>query len=371
MSGTFKSTGLPGVYYRLLKQKNPRTGKPDQSYYITISDDFGASHWVSVGRQSEGMTARKAAVLKFDKASEILLKKQNKNYSVGDAVNDYATWMKNRGKDACRYVSQYNYHCKRLLDNIPLNSVTPEQAEALKVRLLKKKISPQTTYHILAFLRRVINYAVGRSKTDHNPFRSIPGGIFRMPEVDNKRLRFLSVEECRAILDELKRINLQAYYMALLSLKTGMRATEIFHLKWSDIDQKANCLYIRAKGGKREIVNPPQEVIPMLLNMPKLRKSPYCFPGEDGQRRVRTPTTFYYVVKKLGIQAPKNSPYRITFHVFRHTFASWLAQSGEVTLYELMHLMRHKNIMMTQRYAHLIHSEVSKKSSLVSQILSQ
>ena len=173
MSGTFKSTGLPGVYYRLLKQKNPRTGKPDQSYYITISDDFGASHWVSVGRQSEGMTARKAAVLKFDKASEILLKKQNKNYSVGDAVNDYATWMKNRGKDACRYVSQYNYHCKRLLDNIPLNSVTPEQAEALKVRLLKKKISPQTTYHILAFLRRALDMQKSPAKLPDRPLHHL------------------------------------------------------------------------------------------------------------------------------------------------------------------------------------------------------
>ena len=32
----------------------------------------------------------------------------------------------------------------------------------------------------------------------------------------------------------------------------------------------------------------------------------------------------------------------------RHTFASWLAQSGKVTLMELQKLMRHKNITSGQ-----------------------
>jgi integrase len=37
----------------------------------------------------------------------------------------------------------------------------------------------------------------------------------------------------------------------------------------------------------------------------------------------------------------------------RHTFASWLASSGEVDLYTPQKLLTHGSAQMTQRYAHL------------------
>ena len=52
----------------------------------------------------------------------------------------------------------------------------------------------------------------------------------------------------------------------------------------------------------------------------------------------------------------------------RHTFASWLAQSGKVTLMELQKLMRHKNITMTMRYAHLF-PDRKAKSSIIGEML--
>lgn len=40
------------------------------------------------------------------------------------------------------------------------------------------------------------------------------------------------------------------------------------------------------------------------------------------------------------------------FHTLRHTYASWLVQSG-VDLYSVQKLMRHSNSKMTERYSHL------------------
>ncbi len=41
------------------------------------------------------------------------------------------------------------------------------------------------------------------------------------------------------------------------------------------------------------------------------------------------------------------------FHDLRHTFASHMASSGKITLFELQKLMNHQSITMTLRYAHL------------------
>ncbi len=53
----------------------------------------------------------------------------------------------------------------------------------------------------------------------------------------------------------------------------------------------------------------------------------------------------------------------------RHAFASWLVQSGKVTLMELQKLMRHKNITMTMRYAHLFPGQESEKLLIIGDML--
>ena len=46
----------------------------------------------------------------------------------------------------------------------------------------------------------------------------------------------------------------------------------------------------------------------------------------------------------------------------------WL-ESGKVTLMELQKLMRHKNITMTMRYAHLFPGQESEKLSIIGDML--
>jgi integrase len=45
-----------------------------------------------------------------------------------------------------------------------------------------------------------------------------------------------------------------------------------------------------------------------------------------------------------------NKMERIDFHALRHTFATWLAMQG-VSLYDIMQLMGHQSLAMTERYA--------------------
>ena len=80
--------------------------------------------------------------------------------------------------------------------------------------------------------------------------------------------------------------------------------------------------------------------------------------------------TFDRVVAELGLNdGVTDKRRRVRFHTLRHTFASWLAQSGQVTLHELMELMRHKRIEMTLRYAHLIPGGGRNKLRIIDQVL--
>tara|TARA_B100001250_G_C19768848_1_gene776104 strand:+ start:528 stop:1670 length:1143 start_codon:yes stop_codon:yes gene_type:complete len=74
-------------------------------------------------------------------------------------------------------------------------------------------------------------------------------------------------------------------------------------------------------------------------------------------------------VRKAIIRAGLNADHLVkrygrftAAHCFRHTFASRLAQSGQLTLQEIAHLLGHADIQMTQKYAHLIPGEASKKA---------
>jgi len=55
-------------------------------------------------------------------------------------------------------------------------------------------------------------------------------------------------------------------------------------------------------------------------------------------------TSFYTVLRKVGIE-------NLWLHDLRRTFATRLAQAG-VDLYKISKLLGHKDIKMTQRYAH-------------------
>ena len=368
--GKFISTRYPGVFYKILSRLDPNTGKPDRTYYINVPDEFGIFRWVKAGRQSDGMTAR-MAYAKKSSCPVISSKKTHVSCSFQEAVDAYSEWARALGKHVDVPLEQYNIHCRKHIHSTLIDSFLPEQAEALKIRLFKKNLSPQSVAHALSFLKRVVNYAIGINRATKNPFIVKPGSVFRMPQVDNKRMRFLTPRECQKLLDVLRFRSPQTYQMAMLSLHTGMRATEIFHLRRDDIDYDAGCLYIRAKGGKRQIVYAPKEIMNMLIKIPIYPGCPYVFPTDNGKRRTRIPATFGRIVKEIGMQESMSSPYHISFHVFRHTFASLLAQSGKVDLYELKKLLRHRSIEMTMRYAHLIPSVTAQKVNIIAQTLSQ
>lgn len=385
-------TKFEGVFYRESTKRDPKTGEYDRVYCFWYSDAEGKGHWKTVGRHSKGIrppfvrNERARFLAEMEAGHNPAL---NSKVTVGTVVDSYAAWSRNEGKYIDRSLSQYNLHMRSRLHMLPVSAVTPGMLSGIKAELestpamvpgkgggkeksAKRTLSAQTVSHLFAFLRAAVYHAMATELwKGQNPFAGRRGGPWKLPKVDNARLRFLSPDEADALLEALRIKSPDLRDMALLSLKTGLRATEIFKLRAQDVNTASGILHITGKGGLREQVHATQDVIGMLQERDR-SGGEYLFSrqGDPDTPLPRISASFARTVKELGLdQTGGDSRYAITFHTFRHTFASWLAQSGKVSLLELKQLMRHESISMTQRYAHLIPGQERERLAIIDDML--
>ena len=397
-SRKYIKTKFEGVFYRLSsKKRNPKTGEPDRIYCFCYTDAQGKGHWKTVGRHSEGV---RPPMVKSERAkfiAEIAVTGVNPaardNVTIGQLVDAYLEWGRSEGKYVDQHYSQYKAHLKAKIHDLPVSDLSSGLLSNLKAELLatptgntkskkgsgvksgdkakpRKTLAGQTVNNIFSFMRSAINRAIATGTwSGVNPL-STKGGTWKMVRANNERLRFLTREEAKALLDDLEKRHPQLHDMALLSLRTGLRPTEIFKLRGQDVDANGCGLYIIQKGGKRVFVRVPEDMIQMLQAYRRKPAEPIFQQPRKRTAFDKTPACFQTAVRKLGLASKDgDSLYAITLHTMRHTFASWLAQSGKVTLMELQKLMRHKTITMTMRYAHLFPGQENEKLSIIGDML--
>jgi integrase len=198
-----------------------------------------------------------------------------------------------------------------------------------------------------------------------------PAGEVEVRRPDDARERYLSEGELarlkRALDDnryrrgtkDLNQTILRMRLIVLIALTTGMRVSEIFGLRWSDVMYGEGLLAVRAKlkGGKMRYVPMLPEVASELERYPVMISDDRVFPPRKGARGVRRRLegSFEDLLKRAKIS-------NFRFHDLRHTFASWFMMSGG-NLYELARILGHSNIKMTERYAKLGKEHIARTSS--------
>lgn len=346
-----QKTKYPGVYFR-------ETGNDDRSYEVCYRDAAGKLCWHTVGRHSAGIRPAYANQVRGDLLKEVAAGKNPaaaRKFTVGEAVACYLAWAEAEGKHTGPDRNRYECHLRDRLQALPLAAVTPQILIETKQRL-SQTLGDQSVRHAFGFLRRAANHAIAvRSLGIANPFSIKRGGVFRLPRAENAAVRFLTPDEASRLLSTLLGRSQQVHDMALLSLRTGLRLTEIFDIKGQDLDPIAGLVHFTAKGGQRQHVPAAGDILTMLRAYDR-EPDEHVFQARDGgPMRNGVSRTFERTVADLQLNdGITDARRRVRFHTLRHTFASWLAQSGEVTLQELMEYMRHERIEMTLRYAHLI-----------------
>lgn len=239
-----------------------------------------------------------------------------------------------------------------VLGNLPLKKISPFHIEKIKKNLLDAGRAPRTIQYCFAVFRHIWNTAKNHDLvTSESPTKRV-----KIPSFSNERKRFLTQVEAKVVLESIRQKSEQLYQMSMISLHCGLRASEIFNLTWGDIFIDDGYLVLNdTKGGKSGFAYLTDELKQMFIEMRRVnfKNSDLIFIAREGKKITSVSNTFDRVVNELGLNEDvTDRRQKVVFHTLRHTYASWLVQSG-VDLYSVQKLMRHSNSKMTERYSHL------------------
>ena len=317
-------------------------------------DNMTAAKAASIrGLRMEGKDAsneEKRAALRAAKAAEEARYSLNRLWSLFEEAKASNRTIKD---DRIRF----HLHIAPSLGGKSIPELTVHDIDKLRAKLEKAGKSPQTVKHVLTLVKRLLNFALHKGYIEF-----IPGSLhITMPTVDNKVTENLTPEQAQKLLRALDEESDQILAsLVRLALFTGMRRGALLHLQWDDLDFSRGFITLRgavAKTGKTKSIPMNDEARAILSALPRT-PSPYVFPGRcnDKPRGNISP-----ILKRVREKAGLPETFR-PLHGLRHSFASWLASSGQVSMYELQKLLTHSSPQMTQRYAHL-HDDALRKAS--------
>ena len=166
------------------------------------------------------------------------------------------------------------------------------------------------------------------------------------------RVRYLDDDERTRLLAQCRVSRCQILYtVVVLALSTGARKGELLGLRWGDVDLKRGVFTFRkTKNGSDRIIPVTGHALDQLREYAKVRRidSPFVFPNPPGNKPACIETAWLGAVDRAGL-----SDFR--FHDLRHSAASYLAVNG-ASLLDIAHVLGHKSLSMTQKYAHLSES---------------
>ncbi|HET6244209.1 MAG: tyrosine-type recombinase/integrase [Bacteroidetes bacterium] len=176
------------------------------------------------------------------------------------------------------------------------------------------------------------------------------------PKKEKKLPVVLTMAECFSVFAAIK--NPKHKLLLLLAYGTGLRLSELTHLKWEDILWAEYKIHVKqAKGKKDRIVGLPHSIVVYLEHYRSLYPSAiWVFEGQYKDEPYSS-RSVQAVMKRAITEAglEKNA----TVHTLRHSFATHLLESGTDIRY-IQQLLGHNSIQTTTIYTHLT-SKAAKK----------
>ncbi|MEJ7667591.1 MAG: site-specific integrase [Casimicrobiaceae bacterium] len=226
----------------------------------------------------------------------------------------------------------------QFLGGKPLDNISRATIDKITDAKLAQGVSNATVNRTLELLRAILRKCVN----DWEWLERAPH--IRMLKQPKRRIRFLTREEAHRLLAALPE---HLADMAAFSLQTGLRASNVTGLQWSQVDVVRRLAWVHADQakGRKAIPVPLNSEAVLLIRKRSGKHATHVFSYRGNAITQVSTKAWYAALAVVGI-----TDFR--WHDLRHTWASWHVQGG-TPLFALQELGGWQSAEMVRRYAHL------------------
>ena len=282
----------------------------------------------------------------FPQICPLAPKKEDRSVTLRECYESYVSLRTLRTSTRSGYDRVVMKYCADWLDR-DLSSIADD--EIVKKYISIRDISGQGQAALAMRVIKALNsYAHAKF---HIPERNI-GKILRIAGIVSspvRKTRFLQKADLPKWYKAVAEMNRSvaertARDIFLVGLFTGLRRSEIFTLKWADVDLPNKTLTVRNTKNHRDHTLPLPDVLVKLFRERKSEtgKSEFVFPGKSGRTAVRD-------IDDSRLRIVRNSGVDFSLHDLRRTFATVATEIG-VPPYLLKKLLNHRSGDVTEGY---------------------
>lgn len=275
---------------------------------------------------------------------------------VKDFGEKFKKYLQSRKKQySYKTLQAYNYNLQlldKLIGDLEISKVTPDLVEHEIIPYLLNNYKIAGVRHCLTHFRAIFTRAVDWGYIDKNPFSG------RVPKLKRKIPRYLQIEEIEKLKEYFSKPEIPNWQgdMVFLALNTGLRKSELFNLKWENVDLFNEQLIFSGKGDKERMVPLNDKAMQILLKRQKIQHI------ED--RRVFWEIKHPDSITRAWINCRKRTGIKARFHDLRSTFASYYIQNGG-NLDHLREILGHEDYNTVRIYETLSPESLQKNKNIV------
>ncbi len=382
----------PGVRYREHATRKMDAVNLDQYYSVTYwwqaktkTEGVG---WASEGHSAEEAADLLARIKQNQKAGKgpctlaeiredasLFRERQERERREADRLNInyekyYETYYlpevrhSNKPETIEKTASQMKNWIIPAVGHLAFSEITLAHCKEIKRNLITAGRSPRTIQYVFTTFEAIWRFArddgfvVDRAPSKIRSFKK------SLPKVDNCKERFLTFEEEKTLLGILGEKSQQVHDMAIISIDTGLRWSEITALTWDRVDFENGVLHLmHTKRGDSRWVPFTKRVRNILKGIGPGVAGETIFKDRWGSPVGRLSPTYKRAVEMAGLNdGVTDRKMKISFHSLRHTFASRVLKAG-ASIYETSKLLGHGSVKVTERYSHVVQEDLQSAVS--------
>jgi integrase/recombinase XerD len=247
---------------------------------------------------------------------------------------------------------------------LALEKITRDDLVDFLASLYRQKLESRTVARHQVTLRNFFRFALVQELITTDPSLNLES-----PKIRRSLPGYLRLEELERLLaqpDDKTALGLRDHAMLEVLYSTGLRVSELVHLRVMDLDRSAGCVRCIGKGDKERIVPIGKKALALVERYLKDARAKLVGKG----KQISANTLFINrrggSLSRVGVWKILSAYGRkaglrvgLTPHMLRHSFATHLLERG-ADLRSVQLMLGHSDISTTQIYTHVVEERLKQ-----------